>query len=202
MIVTASSLNVRSGPGTTFRVLSQLERGEEVTALETNGDWVWVQPGYGWVSSAYLAHGAVEAPVGLQQIISRFGPPGAAACSAGRVRLPAPLKLGWSSARVTVVACHIDLEEVFTKVFREIHDSGLWDLLKTFDGIYNDRSARGSGKKSTHAWGIAVDLNASTNRMGSHGDMDERIVSIFKKHGFTWLGPTHDPMHFQFASKY
>lgn len=203
MIVTATALNVRSGPNTSFRVLNQLKRGELVTVMETVGDWAWTIPGFGWVNRSFLSiPPAAEAPNGLLAIRNRFGEPGDARCSSGRVHLPAPLKLGWMNASVSIVACHIELEETFTRVFREIFNAGLWGEIRTFDGIYNNRPTKMGTKKSTHAWGISVDLNADTNRMGRTGDMDRRIVSIFESHGFTWLGPMYDPMHFQYASGY
>lgn len=51
--VTASSLNVRSGPGTEFKVMSSLPRGSIVPDLGRNGSWVRVSED-GWVHGAYL----------------------------------------------------------------------------------------------------------------------------------------------------
>jgi len=206
MIVTATRLNIRSGPGTQYMVLGQRARDEKVEVQETTGDWSRIAP-CGWVASMFLSPPLFLAvPTGLQGIRTTFGEPGAPAASAGRVALPEPLKLGWSEARVTRVACHALIEREFTAVFETIHARGLWYLLKSFDGIYNDRTARGSAKKSTHAWGIAVDLNAATNRMGTAGDMDSRVVSIFEQAGFQWggrwPGASRDPMHFQYATGY
>jgi hypothetical protein len=98
------------------------------------------------------------------------------------------------------------MEEAFTKVFREIERAGLWSILRTFDGIYNDRPTKLGGKRSTHSWGISVDLNAATNRQGTAGDMDDRVVFIFESAGFVWGGrwdgQARDPMHFQYARGY
>ena len=54
---------------------------------------------------------------------------------------------------------------------------------------------------SLHAFGLALDLNVSTNHYGTRGDMDTRIVAIFNKWGFAWGGTwsTPDPMHFELA---
>ncbi|MCK9513702.1 MAG: SH3 domain-containing protein [Pigmentiphaga sp.] len=201
MRVTASVLNVRSAPGTSFSVISQLKQGEEVTVVEQSGDWSRVEP-CGWVSSMYLASvtSLRKAPSGLDAIVAMFGQPGSAAASAGRVNLPAPLKLGWQNAYVSRVACHVEMEGIFAAVFGAIYDRGLWKLIRTYDGIYNDRVTTGGTKKSTHAWGIAVDLNASTNRYGTAGDMDPKLIRVFEEHGFLHL--KHDPMHFQFARGY
>jgi hypothetical protein len=205
MNVTAAVLNVRSGPGTDFRVLSQLRQGDLVEIAETRGDWVWVGPG--WVSRAFLATPAVlNVPRGLAAITAMFGQPGALAASSGRAVLPAPLKLGWSSAEVTRFACHALLEDSFTRVFHTIHARGLWPAIRTFDGCYNARKIGSTGKWSTHAWGIAVDLNSATNRQGSAGNMPQSIIRIFEEEGFywggRWSGAARDPMHFQFAEGY
>ena len=52
-----------------------------------------------------------------------------------------------------------------------------------------------------HAFGLAVDLNVSSNYYGTRGDMDPEIVAIFEKWGFLWGGrwSQPDPMHFELA---
>lgn len=51
--VTASSLNVRGGPGTQFSVLRSLRRGDAVEVTEINGNWARIDNN-GWVHTAYL----------------------------------------------------------------------------------------------------------------------------------------------------
>ncbi|MGA8210254.1 MAG: M15 family metallopeptidase [Nocardioidaceae bacterium] len=55
---------------------------------------------------------------------------------------------------------------------------------------------------SLHSWGIAVDLNVPGNQRGTVGQMDRRVVAIFKRWGFAWGGDWNytDPMHFEMAS--
>jgi D-alanyl-D-alanine carboxypeptidase len=55
---------------------------------------------------------------------------------------------------------------------------------------------------SHHAWGSALDLNASENRFGSEPTMDRRIVEIFTSLGFQWGGAwlVPDGMHFEFLT--
>ena len=52
---------------------------------------------------------------------------------------------------------------------------------------------------SLHSWGMAVDLNVPGNQRGTVGQMDRRVVAIFKKWGFAWGGDWNytDPMHFE-----
>ena len=205
MRVTATRLNVRSGPGQEFRIRGQLGNGAVVAVAETHGDWAWVDPGEGWVHRAYLEQEGGLLPPAPGEIDSVFGEPCSKPCGAGRVDLPAALKLGWENASVTRVACHELMVPVFSAVFNEIHSAGLWGLLATFDGIYNCRNIKGRLAVSTHSYGISVDLNAATNRQGGPGDMDPRIVEIFERHGFYWggrfKGGRRDDMHFEFVRR-
>ena len=57
--VATSSVNVRTGPGTSYGVLDQLYPGEHVAVTDRAGGWCEVsRPGpNGWVSCSYLAGG-------------------------------------------------------------------------------------------------------------------------------------------------
>ena len=52
-IVTAGTLNVRSGPGSNYGVLSELRRGTRISVLDTSGSWAKISDD-GWVHSGYL----------------------------------------------------------------------------------------------------------------------------------------------------
>lgn len=55
--VTASVLNVRSGPGTSYKVINQLLRGTACTVLQKSGNWRKIKTTKGvtgWVSATYL----------------------------------------------------------------------------------------------------------------------------------------------------
>lgn len=57
--VTATSLNVRAGPGITFRRLGSLSQGQQVTVLARNPEGTWLQVccvdnQQGWVSAEYV----------------------------------------------------------------------------------------------------------------------------------------------------
>jgi len=53
--VTASSLNVRSGPGTTYSIIGTLSYGTRVNVVASSGDWRKIDsPKVGWCSAAYL----------------------------------------------------------------------------------------------------------------------------------------------------
>lgn len=126
-----------------------------------------------------------------------------------RVTVPFPLQLGFPpSTMITRFSCHKLLVPTFRSVFETIADQGLQASIRTWDGCYNYRMKRLSATWSTHSWAISIDLNASTNPQGTSvkGDMDPKIVDIFRAHGFQWggdfKGKSYDPMHFQFCTGY
>ncbi len=95
----STSLNVRSGPGTSFGVVDTLFEGEivEVTECQANG-WCYVEHTgtNGWVSSSYLTiapepSGEVADPdCSLSLTIGPDGPSLTITCGDGGVVLPAP----------------------------------------------------------------------------------------------------------------
>jgi hypothetical protein len=59
-----------------------------------------------------------------------------------------------------------------------------------------------TGVPSLHSWGLALDLNSTTNVYGSdHWSMPQRVVDLWNRYGFRWGGDyphTKDPMHYEF----
>jgi len=56
-VVTASSLNMRSGPGTNFAIIRTLTLGTEFTVIKKEGDWLQIKlkdGKEGWVHSGYV----------------------------------------------------------------------------------------------------------------------------------------------------
>jgi peptidoglycan hydrolase-like protein with peptidoglycan-binding domain len=100
------------------------------------------------------------------------------------------------------------------KLFKDWEAAGLIDRILTFDGSFNLRLKRGSTKGtvanlSNHAWGTAIDLNATWNQrktipalMGDRGCIRE-LVAIGHENGFYWGGhfTTKDGMHFEVAAE-
>jgi hypothetical protein len=118
-----------------------------------------------------------------------------------------PYPIRYEGQVVKSMRCHRLLVPVFLSVFTEIKNKGLADLASEYSGIYQPRPIRGfKSYPSTHSWGIAIDINAESNPLGSEtSTMDMRIVKIFKHHGFFWGGKfkkRKDPMHFQYARAY
>lgn len=92
----------------------------------------------------------------------------------------------------------------------EIKERGLLSQIQSFDGAWVPRKIRGSsGIYSTHAFGIAFDINVETNpfgkappKSGEKGSVVD-LVPIFEKHGFFWGGYFSRPEghHFQYGIK-
>nr|WP_246361089.1 M15 family metallopeptidase [Haloechinothrix aidingensis] len=103
------------------------------------------------------------------------------------------------------VTCHRVLLSQLRAALEEIVERGLADAIDPADygGCYVPRfigrdPARGL---SLHTWGIAVDINVSTNQRGTPGEIDRDVVAIFQRWGFAWGGHWEwtDPMHFELA---
>jgi len=133
-------------------------------------------------------------PQGLNGIMSTFGPAGQ---NQTTVEMPAG-----PNGKMIKVTCHKKIAPKLQAVFQEIKAKGLSNNIKSFDGCYNNRSKRGGSSKSTHAWGIAVDINAGQHPMGKSSQTpgQKAIAEIFAKHGFKQL--PNDPMHFQYCTGY
>ena len=170
-------------------------------------------------SNSLAAAAKLMPPHGLDQIITTFGdifahigPDHALDLlwetdSLARVKLPFPMKLSWDQSRtVTWISCHKLVAGIFPEVFRNIQSAGLQKYIASFGGCFAFRPQRTGTKLSTHAWGIAIDLNPESNMQGTAGNMNVEVIKIFRQAGFTWggdwQGKTRDPMHFQFCTGY
>jgi hypothetical protein len=104
------------------------------------------------------------------------------------------------------VTCHRVMLPRLRWALREIVARGLGPSVDPadFGGCYVPRFigyAPANGL-SLHTWGIAVDLNVSSNGRGTVGEIDPDVVQVLKKWGFAWGGDWAytDPMHFELAA--
>jgi hypothetical protein len=150
-------------------------------------------------------------PARPAELKARFGEP-AVALPYGNdwVRLdPRFVRRSIATGRVPVlgvVTCHRRMLPRLRAALGELARRGLARLVDPGDyaGCYAPRRIRPGGPLSLHAWGLAVDLNASRNPFGGPSRQSPRLVSIMERHGFTWGGdwPTaRDPMHFEFRGR-
>ena len=102
------------------------------------------------------------------------------------------------------VTCHRLMLPQLRGALEDVVDAGLASSLKTFDGCYVPRFIERNPENSIslHTWGIAIDMDASTNYRGIRGTMHPDVVKIFKRWGFRWGGDWNftDPMHFEMAA--
>jgi hypothetical protein len=102
------------------------------------------------------------------------------------------------------VTCHRLMLPQLRGALQDVVNAGLASSLHTYDGCYVPRfiERNPSHAISLHTWGIAIDLDASTNYRGIKGTMDPRVVAIFKRWGFRWGGDWKytDPMHFEIGA--
>lgn len=109
-----------------------------------------------------------------------------------KIPVPFPLTLYLTSGKkVSHVICDQTMEEPLSEAFACIKDLGHIELI--YHGCYNYRNIAGTSRLSKHAYGRAIDLNASI-------PIPEKVVQCFKQAGFIWGGDwpnKTDPMHFE-----
>jgi hypothetical protein len=162
---------------------------------------------------------SLQPPHGIEQIIATFGDiyeyigkdgslnPRWQADFLTHIMLPFSIVLSWDHTQsVSQMTCHKKVADAFEGVFASIKKRGLQAKIKTFGGCFSFRQQRTGSQLSTHAWGVAMDLNPETNAQGTAGDMDAGVIEIFRAAGFEWggdwQGKVRDPMHFQFCTGY
>lgn len=68
-------------------------------------------------------------------------------------------------------------------------------------GGYNVRNIAGTGQKSLHSYGAAIDINPGPNARGGVGNLPPHIAELAARYGLVWGGnwKYSDPMHFEVA---
>lgn len=116
---------------------------------------------------------------------------------------------GGGSITVTTVN---GVDRALEAVSRELDalPSGFSKYLKRGSSGYSCRNIAGSGARSMHAYGAAVDLGGrfthywrwvrSTGEPRWHNRLPVEIIRIFERHGFIWGGYWYhyDTMHFEY----
>lgn len=189
-LVTASSLNVRSAPGTDYDIIAKLERGEEVASPVSEG-WVPVlfeDDTTGWVSGKYLKEASEEDvpsprpprpeivtdetsyPIFQRDLTRLFGTPFHSKSRKNLVTIDLSEFADelshvrtWNGKRFTEVEGHRVLAGPLTKALRLVCERNLGGQLKTYDGCFAIRKMKGGDRYSVHSWGLAVDFNAATS---------------------------------------
>lgn len=108
-------------------------------------------------------------------------------------------------------ACHRRIWAPLQGALNEVKRDGLEELIDVdstnkYGGCFYARLNRVSGALgylSRHSWGMAFDMNTTTNPQGRVPNLDCRIVRIFRKWGFAWGGnfTPADGMHFEYVGE-
>ena len=126
--------------------------------------------------------------------------------------MPFPMRLSWKPDVLTQrFQAHRLIGDAVIDALAEIglaHDDPDYMDNRGYNywgGSFNFRFAKGDPSLlSTHAWGIAVDINPELGPFGAESKQPDFIVEAFKKRGFHWGGdwkmPFTDGMHFQAAT--
>lgn len=104
------------------------------------------------------------------------------------------------------VRFHRNGRDALVKLWQDWEKAGLLDRIVSFEGAFNPRFIGGTTDLSTHAFGIAFDVNAGANARGDvpalagePGSVRE-LVEIANQNGFFWGGHYRskpDGMHFE-----
>jgi hypothetical protein len=104
------------------------------------------------------------------------------------------------------MTCHRQMLIQLYGALSEVEAAGLAPLidLSQYGGCWVARHIDFNPSKpiSMHGWGLAVDINVSTNGLGQRPTLDPRIVEIFDRWGFVWGGRWSRPdgMHFELGA--
>jgi hypothetical protein len=121
---------------------------------------------------------------------------------------PRWVKANVASARVPVlgtVRCHRLVLPALSAAMAELrraHLDGLVDVADSRrDGCFSLAARSGDLVPSRHLWGIAVELNPSSNLPGLPPQLDRRVVRVMAHHGFAWGGTWLHPLgsHFEWV---
>lgn len=102
---------------------------------------------------------------------------------------------------VTHIYCNEDMSIALSKALDNIVARELIDCVKSYGGCWDVRKSRSDDRLSVHSYGLAIDLNPETNKLGTVGDMDPRLVACFEDCDFEWGGrwKNPDPMHMNYV---
>jgi len=124
------------------------------------------------------------------------------------IAIPADMFPHWtvcgSKLPVHLIYANIDMHKPLQDALAAVKSAGLDNELKSFDGCFNIRMVRGSlCNPSAHSYGLAIDLNASENPLGSITTrFSSAFIKCFTDQGFDWGGNfkhRRDCMHYSFC---
>ena len=137
--------------------------------------------------------------MGVQSlIVGKYGEPGTSYQSKYCELWEVQKDFNWFPAKRILI--NKEFKEKLFAAFTNLQKVGVQGEIKTFDGCYNDRSVRGRNSQSLHAWAMAIDINAATEKLAqSSTNFSGQFIAIMKAAGLFWGGDwkgRKDSMHF------
>jgi hypothetical protein len=144
--------------------------------------------------------------------IEKFGKPNQTGTYLVNIKLPYPMRIAWDkNTKVKTMRCHHAVAKQFEAIFADIlahygYEKIVELGIDLFGGCFNFRQMRGGTEYSSHAWGIAIDLDPERNQLKETAKTArfarpeyKPMIDIFYKHGFISLGreKNYDWMHFE-----
>jgi D-alanyl-D-alanine carboxypeptidase len=96
-----------------------------------------------------------------------------------------------------------DMMDAFNNALVDVYNKDLGKEITEWGGCFMIRMMRGTKVPSIHSWGVAFDINVSTNPMMKKPTLSAGLVKCFTDNGFDWGGnfsPRVDGMHFQLSN--
>jgi hypothetical protein len=160
-----------------------------------------------------LADRATDSVLPTALVKERFGEFAVAAAEGDALRIDPEWRDTWIvTADLPLVGqtrCHRMVLPYLRSALEEIERSGFAAELDRADfqaagGCYNPRLNRGADpgySLSRHSWGIAIDLNPSTNPYAGVPTLPTGVVDVFRRWGFAWGGgwAVPDGMHMEWS---
>jgi len=127
---------------------------------------------------------------------------GAAGDESQLVNLPAPVPMYYEGKRIKTIRCHAKVAASLARALTAAYAVAP-DVVKIYDGCYNNRPMRGGSLPSLHARGAAIDLDAGNNgnlvSWPVRATMPLEVMEAFAREGWLSAGAfwQRDSMHAQ-----
>lgn len=114
----------------------------------------------------------------------------------------AHLDVRYEGTKVRTIRCHEKVASSLLRILERIATTHP-EILRDYNGCYNNRPMRGGSLPSLHARGAAIDFCAATNSNRSHwptrSTMPIEVMEAFSREGWLSAGAFwhRDAMHFQ-----
>lgn len=102
------------------------------------------------------------------------------------------------------ITCHRRIVPLVRAAMTELEQSGKASTVQAenYAGCYYARRMGPGAGLSRHSWGLALDLNISSNPRGTYDSQDPALVAAMTSRGFDWGGEWEfpDPGHYEFRA--